>query len=211
MNCLCCFLFRVVFGFRFFVPLYVIRLSRQNLTTEAHFFQNRQQRYNNFSRYATNSIFFSFNMVIFFLQPNDFFFPPLIRCSLRSRLCLCSAKFLYKMGSAYRLHRRTCYTKKEPPRRISEVLKVAATSSPTIFRSAVPSAMLSLCPVLSLLPAPLSAPLSPAPLRAAVARLCPLRSLSRARALARAPQARTAHTPHGSLRAHTAARPAPHR
>ncbi len=35
------------------------------------------------------------------------------------------------MGSAYRLHRRTCYTKKEPPRRISEVLKVAATSSPT--------------------------------------------------------------------------------
>ena len=93
---------------------------------------------------------------------NDFFFPPLIRCSLRSRLCLCSAKFLYRMGSAYRLHRRTCYTKKEPPRRISEVLKVAATSSPTIFRSAVPSAMLSLCPVLSLLPAPLSAPLSPA-------------------------------------------------
>ena len=66
------------------------------------------------------------------------------------------------MGSAYRLHRRTCYTKKEPPRRISEVLKVAATYSPTIFRSAVPSAMLSLCPVLSLLPAPLSAPLSPA-------------------------------------------------
>ena len=69
------------------------------------------------------------------------------------------------MGSAYRLHRRTCYTKKEPPRRISEVLKVAATSSPTIYRSAVPSAMLSLCPVLSLLPAPLSAPLSPAPAR----------------------------------------------
>lgn len=99
---------------------------------------------------------------------NDFFFPPLIRCSLRSRLCLCSAKFLYRMGSAYRLHRRTCYTKKEPPRRISEVLKVAATSSPTISRSAVPSAMLSLCPVLSLLPSPLSA-------------LC----------LSRAPQART--------------------
>lgn len=99
---------------------------------------------------------------------NDFFFPPLIRCSLRSRLCLCSAKFLYRMGSAYRLHRRTCYTKKEPPRRISEVLKVAATSSPTISRSAVPSAMLSLCPV----PSPLSA-------------------LCRARALSRAPQART--------------------
>ena len=80
---------------------------------------------------------------------NDFFFPPLIRCSLRSRLCLCSAKFLYRMVSAYRLHRRTCYTKKEPPRRISEVLKVAATSSPTIFRSAVPSAMLSLAAALA--------------------------------------------------------------
>ena len=47
---------------------------------------------------------------------------------------------------------------------------------------------------------PLSAAL--APLRSAVSRLCPLRSLSRA--LSRAPQARTAHTPHGSLRAHTA-------
>ena len=58
------------------------------------------------------------------------------------------------------MHRRTCYTKKEPPRRISEVLKVAATSSPTIFRSAVPSAMLSL------LPSPLSA-LSLLPPRAA--------------------------------------------
>ena len=45
---------------------------------------------------------------------------------------------------------------------------------------------------------------SAAPLRSAVSRLCPLRSLSRARALSRAPQARTAHTPHGSLRAHTA-------
>ena len=87
------------------------------------------------------------------------------------------------MGSAYRLHRRTCYTKKEPPRRISEVLKVAATSSPTIFCSAVPSAMLSLAAAL-------------APLRSAVSRLCPLRSLSRARA----PQARTAHTPHGAHR-----------
>ena len=40
-------------------------------------------------------------------------------------------------GLAYRLHRRTCYTKKEPPRRISEVLKVAATRSvlPLIGRS----------------------------------------------------------------------------
>lgn len=112
---------------------------------------------------------------------NDFFFPPLIRCSLRSRLCLCSAKFLYRMGSAYRLHRRTCYTKKEPPRRISEVLKVAATYSPTIFRSAVPSAMLSLYPVLSLLPSPLSAPL--------------LSALSRARAPPTPRMALSARTP----------------
>ena len=107
-------------------------------------------------------------------------------------------------GSAYRLHRRTCYTKKEPLRRISEVLKVAATClfyacakpsdwgvfgrfarsairgtpSPAQRGSAVPSAMLSLCPVLSLLPSPLSAPL--------------LSALSRARA----PQARTPHAPH---------------
>ena len=77
------------------------------------------------------------------------------RCSLRSRLCLCSAKFLYRMGSAYRLHRRTCYTKKEPPRRISEVLKVAATYSPTIFRSAVPSAMLCVGGSAASLPRPL--------------------------------------------------------
>ena len=117
-----------------------------------------------------------FNLFLILFRSNDFnkefvalmagltifFFPPLIRCSLRSRLCLCSAKFLYRMGSAYRLHRRTCYTKKESPRRISEVLKVAATSSPTIFRSAVPSAMLSLAAAL-------------APLRSAVSRLCPLR------------------------------------
>ena len=41
-----------------FVPLYVIRLSRQNLTTKAHFFQNRQQRYNNFSRYANNVLIY---------------------------------------------------------------------------------------------------------------------------------------------------------
>ena len=75
------------------------------------------------------------------------------------------------MGSAYRLHRRTCYTKKEPPRRISEVLKVAATYSPTIFRSAVPSAMLSLC-------------FRPSPLRC-----LPTRSLSRPRAYRRPPSA----------------------
>ena len=38
--------------------LYVIRLTRQNLTAEALFFQNRQQRYNNFSRYANNVLIF---------------------------------------------------------------------------------------------------------------------------------------------------------
>ena len=43
-------------------------------------------------------------------------------------------------------------------------LKVAATYSPTIFRSAVPSAMLSLCPVLSLC-CPRPSPLSAAPAR----------------------------------------------
>ena len=121
---------------------------------------------------------------------NDFFFPPLIKCSLRSRLCLCSAKFLYRMGSAYRLHRRTCYTQKEPPKRISEVLKEAATSSPTIFRSAVPSAMLS------------SLPCALAPLRSAVspsARSAALRSLSRARA------------PHGAHRRPPRATPPPMR
>ena len=45
------------------------------------------------------------------------------------------------MGSAYRLHRRTCYTKKEPPRRISEVLKVAATYSPTTQCSTIGDAV----------------------------------------------------------------------
>ena len=122
---------------------------------------------------------------------NDFFFPPLIRCSLRSRLCLCSAKFLYRMGSAYRLHRRTCYTKKEPPRRISEVLKVAATSSPTIFRSAVPSAMLSLSlrPLSALCPRP--SPLSPASARSAALRALSLSAPSarRRRAHRRPPRA----------------------
>ena len=47
------------------------------------------------------------------------------------------------MGSAYRLHRRTCYTKKEPPRRISEVLKVAATYSPTTQCSTIGDAELN--------------------------------------------------------------------
>ena len=84
---------------------------------------------------------------------NDFFFPPLIRCSLRSRLCLCSAKFLYRMGLAYRLHRRTCYTKKEPPRQISEVLKVVATYSPTTQCSTIGDAVS--------LPCALSAALAP--------------------------------------------------
>ena len=83
-------------------------------------------------------------------------------------------------GLAYRLHRQTCYTKKEALRRISRLLKVAATYSPTTQCSTIGDAV--------------SLPLS---LSAALA---PLRSLSRARA----PQARTAHTPHGSLRAHTA-------
>ncbi len=45
------------------------------------------------------------------------------------------------MGSAYRLHRRTCYTKKEPSRRISEVLKVAATYSPTTQCSTIGDAV----------------------------------------------------------------------
>ena len=115
-----------------------------------------------------STLFFIFNLTIFF-------FPPLIRCSLRSRLCLCSAKLLYRMGAAYRLHRRTCYTKKEPPRRISEVLKVAATYSPTISRSAVPSAMLSLSAAL-------------APLRSAALRSLPL------------PRASGAHSPHPAWR-----------
>ena len=46
-------------------------------------------------------------------------------------------------GSAYRLHRRTCYTKKEPLRRISEVLKVAATYSPTTQCSTIGDAELN--------------------------------------------------------------------
>ena len=48
-----------------------------------------------------------------------------------------------RMRSAYRLHRRTCYTKKEPPRRISEVLKVAATYSPTTQCSTIGDAELN--------------------------------------------------------------------
>ena len=122
-------------------------------------------------------------------------------------------------------------TNKEAPRRISRLPKVAATYSP---RSVVPligksglrleghmlrsySLLTPQCstigdavslsalsaPSLSLRPlslCALSLPCALAPLRSAVSRLCPLQSLSRARA----PQARTAHTPHGSLRAHTA-------
>ena len=45
------------------------------------------------------------------------------------------------MGAAYRLHRRTCYTRKAPPRRISEVLKVAATYSPTTQCSTIGDAV----------------------------------------------------------------------
>ena len=75
------------------------------------------------------------------------------------------------MGSAYRLHRRTCYTKKEPPRRISEVLKVAATYSPTTQCSTIGDAVSLCCPrpsplrCLPPLPAPLLSALSPAPAR----------------------------------------------
>jgi len=127
---------------------------------------------------------------------NDFFFPPLIRCSLRSRLCLCSAKF-HRMGSAYRLHRRTCYTKKEPPRRISEVLKVAATYFPTTQCSTIGDAVSLCCPR----PSPLrSLPPPQSPASARFRSLSRSRSLSRARALSRAPQARTAHTPLGAHR-----------
>ena len=79
------------------------------------------------------------------------------------------------MGSAYRLHRRTCYTKKEPPRRISEVLKVAATYSPTTQCSTIGDAVS--------LPCALSA--ARAPLRSVALRL----SLAR-------PRAAGAHSPH---------------
>ena len=91
-----------------------------------------------------------------------FFFPPFNKVFGNPHIFVFAPQnFFIGWGAANRLHCRTCYTKKEPPRRISEVLKVAATSSPTIFRNAVPSAMLSLCPV----PSPLSAPLSRAPAR----------------------------------------------
>ena len=63
------------------------------------------------------------------------------------------------------------YANKEAPRRISRLLKVAATYSPTIYRSAVPSAMLSLSAAL-------------APLRSAALRL------------SRPPRAVGAHSPH---------------
>ena len=66
-------------------------------------------------------------------QKNDFFFPPKIFAKREKK----------RMGSAYRLHRRTCYTKKEPPRRISEVLKVAATYSPTTQCSTIGDAELN--------------------------------------------------------------------
>ena len=76
---------------------------------------------------------------------------------------------------------------KEPSGNKSSVSpKVAATSSPTISRSAVPSAMLSLCPLSSLLPSPLSAPplsaLSPAPARRRRAQPTPSATADTARA-----------------------------
>ena len=66
-------------------------------------------------------------------QKNDFFFPTKNFREARKK----------RMGSAYRLHRRTCYTKKEPLRRISEVLKVAATYSPTTQCSTIGDAELN--------------------------------------------------------------------
>ena len=72
---------------------------------------------------------------------------------------------------------------KEPSGNKSSVSpKVAATSSPTTQCSTIGDAVSRCCPRLS-------APLSPASARSAA-----LRSLSRA------PQARTAHTPHGAHR-----------
>lgn len=100
---------------------------------------------------------------------NDFFFPPLIRCSLRSRLCLCSAKFLYRMGSAYRLHAGHAIQRKNPQDESQRFSKWRLPTFPQC--SAVPPAMLSLTTL-----CPLSAAL--APLRSAVSRL----ALSRARA-----------------------------
>ena len=60
------------------------------------------------------------------------------------------------------------YKERSPKDESKRLLKVAATYSPTTQCSTIGDAV----------------------------SLCPLRSLSRARALSRAPQARTAHTPH---------------
>ena len=60
------------------------------------------------------------------------------------------------------------YKERSPKDESKSLLKVAATYSPTTQCSTIGDAV----------------------------SLCPLRSLSRARALSRAPQARTAHTPH---------------
>ena len=71
--------------------------------------------------------------------------------------------------------------KKEALRRISRLLKVAATYSPTTQCSTIGDAVSRCCP------RPSASPLCRAPLRSALSR-------------ARAPQARTAHTPHGAHR-----------
>ena len=80
---------------------------------------------------------------------NDFFFPPkkFSRNEMERAILGGGRSFQFNgrtlRGSAYRLHRRTCYTKKEPPRRISEVLKVAATYSPTTQCSTIGDAELN--------------------------------------------------------------------
>ena len=85
---------------------------------------------------------------------------------------------------------------------IGDAVSLSALSAPSLSLRplslcalSLPCALASLCPV----PSPLSAPLSPASARSARSaslRSAALRSLSRARA----PQARTAHTPHGAHR-----------
>ena len=106
--------------------------------------------------------------ILFFLSW-VFIFIPLIRCSLRSRLAVVSPfrRFFDGQLKAKKMVSREpearSDTNKEPSGNKSSVSpKVAATSSPTIYRSAVPSAMLSLSAALAL-SAPLLSALSPAP------------------------------------------------
>ena len=109
--------------------------------------------------------------ILFFLSW-VFIFIPLIRCSLRSRLVVVTAfrHFFdgqingeakkWRVGSRWRVATQT-----KSPRGINPRCLRKWRLPPLPQRSAVPSAMLSLCPVHSLLPAPLSAPLSTAPER----------------------------------------------